>query len=700
MSNDTQNSPRRSRERSPGKTTNDKNHNRDQYPDYWGYKLGKKKSNTTRICLVNINGVGMKKNSKKSEEVRMFMEEHSVDVMGLAETNVKWSKVRASDTLWDRTKSWFEHRALAVSYNMKDGVSTTKRQQGGTATILKDKIAHKMRDTGFDDSGLGRWSWVRIMGKQGCVTRVVTVYCPVKTGKGNTVYTQQLRILQEDPTMRFWKDLGNQILQWKANGEQLIISGDWNEKINSDNITQWMALFDLRELVTSLHDGDPPPTYNRGRDPIDGIFGSSNLNPSATGYLEFDRIPGDHCGLWIDVPNTQLLGYKMKDIPRHKARRLKLEDPRVVKKYLCLLDSFFKMKGVYDKVTRLKAICQDEDTPLPQIEKEHNEIDKIREAGMHYAERRCRKLKMGGVPWSPKIKLARDRILFWTLVDKRRRRCHVSARRILRLKKRLKVKGETTMTPQQIAEELDRAYTSYRKLKKKAYDVRLNFQEALAQTKADQGKGDAVKILRELQHRETPRRTFRQIGSALKPNKGSTTKIHVRTRKGFKEVTQMLAMEEYIMKENEEKFHQTEGWSPLLQGKLATDLGLYGEGPKVKEVLEGKYKVPDGYHPSVQRWKNTLKMDTTQHQAAHVTLQDYQQGWKLVKEKTVSGALHFGHFKSCTNAPKVGWVHYDTHAKRFHSCSLATRYRCYDPEGTKCLLVGKIENYCIIRGRF
>ena len=600
----------------------------------------------------------MKKKSKKSEEVRMFMEEYSVDVMGLAETNVKWSKVRASDTLWDRTKSWFEHRALAVSYNMKDGVSTTKRQQGGTATILRDKIAHKMRDTGFDDSGLGRWSWVRIMGKQGCVTRFVTVYCPVKTGKGNTIYTQQLRVLQEDPTVRFWKDLGEQILQWKANGEQLIVSGDWNEKINSDNITQWMALFDLRELVTSLHDCDPPTTYNRGRDPIDGIFGSSNINPAATGYLEFDRIPGDHRGLWIDVPNYQILGYKMNDIPRHKARRLKLEDPRVVQKYLRLLDSFFKTKGVYNKVTQLTALCKSANTPLPRIQKEYNDIDKLREAGMHYAERRCRKLKMGGVPWSPEIKKARDRILFWSLVDKRRRGCHVGARRILRLKKRLKVTGETTMTSQQLADELDKAYTSYKKLKKKAYDVRLNFQEALAHTKADQGNGDAVKILRELQHRETVRRTFRQIGSALKPNKGSTTKIHVRTRQGFKEVTQMLAMEEYIIKENEEKFHQTEGWSPLLQGQLATDLGLYGEGPKVKEVLDGTYKVPDGYHPSVQRWINTLKMDKKQHRAAHVTLQDYQQGWKIVKEKTASGALHFGHFKSCINAPKIGWVHY------------------------------------------
>ena len=658
MSNDRRNSSRRSREKSTKGNKNDNSYSRDQSPDYCGHKLGKKRQNTTRVCLVNINGIGMKRQSKKSEEIRNFMDGGSVDVMGLVETNVNWSKLRARDTLWDRTKTWFEHRAISVAYNTKDGVSASKRQQGGTATLLKDKIAHKLQDTGFDPSGLGRWSWVRIRGRQGCVTRMVTVYCPVKTGKGNTIYTQQLRVLQEDPTKRFWVDLGKQIMQWRANGEQLLISGDWNENVTGINVKEWMSLFTLKEMVTSLHEGTPPPTYNRGRDPIDGIFGTDNLSPSASGYLAFDQIPGDHRGIWVDIPNNQILGYKMHDIPRHKARRLKLDDPRVVKKYLRLLHSFFQTHDLYNKVRRLENRGKDNSIYNTTLQTEYNALDKIREEGMHYAERRCRKLHMGGVPWSPTLKKAKDRILFWTLVDRRRRRCHISVRRILRLKKRLKIEGETTMSPQQIADQIDQAYKAYKNLKKRALDERLNFQEALAQAKADKDNGDAVKILREMQHRESIRRTYRQIGSTLRPSKGSTTKIHVRTKQGFKEVTQMLTMERYIMKENEEKFHQTEGWSPLLEGQIAKDLGLYGEGPRVQDVLDGTYNVPEGYHPSVQRWIDTLKMDKTQHRQTRVTLEDYQQGWKLAKEKTASGALHFGHFKSCSNVPKRGWVHY------------------------------------------
>ena len=37
------------------------------------------------------------------------MDEKKVNMMGIAETNVNWSRVSTKDTLWERTKEWFEH---------------------------------------------------------------------------------------------------------------------------------------------------------------------------------------------------------------------------------------------------------------------------------------------------------------------------------------------------------------------------------------------------------------------------------------------------------------------------------------------------------------------------------------------------------------------------------------------------------------
>ena len=617
-----------------------------------------KKENHTRVCFVNVNGIGVSKKSSKSEDIRVFMSQNKIDVMGLAETNVNWSKVANSNTLWERTKTWFETRKISVAYNTHDKLGKRRQQQGGTATIAQSKVSHRHKDNGFDSSGLGRWSWIRIAGKQGCVTRFVTVYCPVKTGGGNTVYSQQLRVLQEDPTARFWKDLSRMIIQWHSVGEQVVVSGDWNEDVTSPQIQEWLELVGLKDLILPSHDSTPPPTYQRGRDTIDGIFGSKSINSFRSGFLGFGDIPGDHRALWVDIPNTGILGYKMKDIPRHTARRLKLEDPRVVERYNTLLHTYFKDHDLYNRVKTLEKSFVAESRWTPQLTQDYDEIDKIRENGMLYAEKKCRKLRMGGVAWSPVIQKARNTILFWTLLQRKRRKCHVSMRRILRLKKRLGIKKEHLLSDLELSNKLDAAYKKYKKLKKRDMEERLNFQEALAQAKADKADGDAVKILRNMQQRERTKRTFSQIGASLKATSGSTTKIHVKTSNGIKEVTQMLQMEQYILKENENKFHQIEDWCPLLEGQLAQDLGLFGEGSKVSEVLNGTYRVPGGTAPVVQRWIDTLKTPDKYQKWQFATLQDYRDGWRKVKERTSSGELHFGHFKAATAGSKLGWVHY------------------------------------------
>ena len=638
---------------------NETYHNRALSSDSWGHRMKKKQENHTRICFVNVNGIGVSKKSPKSEDIRIFMHSHDVDVMGMAETNVNWAKVSTSHTLWDRTRTWFDRRVIAVAYNTLDKIGKFRRQPGGCACLVRDKVAHRHKDNGFDSSGLGRWSWVRIAGKQGCSTRFVTVYCPVKTGNGNTVYNQQLRELNEDPTSRFWKDLSKQILEWQSQGDQLLISGDWNEEVSSPNMTEWAKLLGLTDIITSMHPGPSPPTFHRGSSTVDAIFATPSLTGNRSGYLGFGVVPGDHRCLWVDIPDSKIMGYDIRDIPRPSARRLKLEDPRVVDRYLYLLDSYCTSHNLYGQLASLKSDFEKLGKWTPQLTREYDRLDGLREAGMHYAERKCRKLKMGAVVWSPALQKARDTILFWTLLQRKRRRCHVSMRRILRLKKRLKITNEMTLSNEEVRFELDMAYQRYKKLKKRAYEERLNFQEALAQAKSDKQDGDAVKILRQMQARESMRSMYQQIGSSLKQPSGSTTKIHVKTDTGIQEITQMLAMEQYILAENETKFHQTEGWSPLLSGQLAQDIGLLGDGPRVKDILQGTYRAPPGTPSVVQRWLDTLKAPSESAQNWHFsTLQEYQKGWTLVKERTSSGALHFGHFKAGTTSSTLGWLHY------------------------------------------
>ena len=126
-----------------------------------------------------------------------------MDIMGLAETKVNWMKVRNKDTLWDRTKAWAKDRRIGVSYNLHQAVPS-KAQPGGTATIAINNMSHRYKSSGYDSTGLGRWSWIVVSGKQKCVTWFVTIYAPQKSGTGmNTVYKQQLAYFKSNPIWMF-----------------------------------------------------------------------------------------------------------------------------------------------------------------------------------------------------------------------------------------------------------------------------------------------------------------------------------------------------------------------------------------------------------------------------------------------------------------------------------------------------------------
>ena len=113
--------------------------------------------------------------------------------------------------------------------------------------------------------------------------------------------------------------------------------------------------------------------------------------------------------------------------------------------------------------------------------------------------------------WSPALQNARDTILFWTLVLKRLKRHHIGARRILRLKRKLKIEGNTNLPQETVQKKLDEAYKQYKVCRKNDAALRRNYLEDLAHVKAQAGNTKAYKMLREMQLRENTRRVFRRI---------------------------------------------------------------------------------------------------------------------------------------------------------------------------------------------
>jgi len=88
----------------------------------------------------------------------------------------------------------------------------------------------------------------------------------------------------------------------------------------------------MAEIILGHHGQEAPPAHNWGTNPIDRIFVTLALHNAPCSYLSsMEAIDGDHCCLWIDLPELHIFGSSM---PLNViAWQLKMEDPQIVKKY-------------------------------------------------------------------------------------------------------------------------------------------------------------------------------------------------------------------------------------------------------------------------------------------------------------------------------------------------------------------------------
>ena len=625
----------------------------------------KKNSKHCRILFQNPGGIGVTP-GVKFELWKEYIKENKVDIAGLAEVNVNWKKVRDADRLGDRLKGWFESQRVVSAYN-KGERSEERGQVGGTGVVVTNKLSYCVSQTGQDPRGLGRWCWARIRGKNKVSTRIITVYRPASPASPsgpNTNYAQQIRGLAREgitecPIKQFWVDLVEELKVWRAAGEQLIVMGDFNE--DTDIVEKRLASLHLKDVLRARHDSPLPPTHQRGSVPIDGILATPTLaaTMSCGGYLAFGTLLGDHRGVWMDVPLSAMLGYDMANVSSPQARRLKLEDPRVVHKYQMLLLTYCRDNDLFIRAHNLRRRSV---YPLPpELQREYEALDAIRVNGMNYAERHCRKLKMGAIPWSPQYKAARDTVYLWNLVVKKMVGCHVHARKIIKLRRRLNI-PTTLLSLEDARSKLEEALVVYKELKQDAKELRLSHLDSLAEAQAEEGNVKVASKLRELKHRERQRIQNRVINSVTTDDRNNgTTKAEIEHSDGTKEVlTEKLDLEKAIVEENESKYHQIDLVCPLTNGQLLRDIGWFGEGPCVDDILKGTYHPPQGTDKDTKEFLREIGHSCVDPLPPQ-TIKEYRSAWKVCRERTASGdsaGLHFGHFMACSRHDALNWLNF------------------------------------------
>ena len=294
-----------------------------------GVPLGRKGEGITRLIYKNLNGLqsALLSKNEKLEKARRVIDNLQADVVCYNEhrQNLR-HKANRNGFRQMFNGGETDLRAIA-SHNVHEMVS--KYQEGGTAVLSYNELLQQFHreGSGRDDLGLGRWTFMRFIGEDRIITRIICGYSPCANKKtdSETVYQQHRRQLIQKlkdvtcPPARFREDLLRQMKQWQKDGERLILCLDAIENIYRGELGQRLTDLDglgMKEVVGEFTGLQLGATYFRGSEPIDGVWAVTNACVMPVGFGV-----GDHRLFVIDLATPTLVGSGTTTVVRPAVRR-------------------------------------------------------------------------------------------------------------------------------------------------------------------------------------------------------------------------------------------------------------------------------------------------------------------------------------------------------------------------------------------
>ena len=155
-------------------------------------------------------------------------------------------------------------------------------------------------------------------------------------------------------------------------------------------------------MLDAVGTENAPRTYTRGTNPIGTILASADINIHKAAYLPFGEGIGDCRPLVIDIEERTVFSIGGEPSEKLRARRMKINDPRIFNKYINLLHKLYLHHNLFKTNFHLNSIPIS--YPIhPQVAELSGNIDNIRVQGILYAEKKCRKLYGGKIPWNPEV---------------------------------------------------------------------------------------------------------------------------------------------------------------------------------------------------------------------------------------------------------------------------------------------------------
>jgi hypothetical protein len=273
-----------------------------------------------------------------------------------------------------------------------------------------------------ESDDLGRWCTATFAGSDQTAFTIINAYNCVKTtlkqAGTSTVFAQQWRLLRlsgillPDPRRQFITDLTSDIERRHSNGERILLTGDFNERLGDDPklMASLCSKFSLFDPHTSRHgDAVDVPTYIRGTKRLDYCLLDTTLQPhiSACGINLFnDLYHSDHRALFLDLSLRSFLKTHLPPIPPAAHRFIGTRSADVTK-FVNIAHDHLQNNHAFTQFATFS-------TDAPTLSKpwvRANKLDDLIGQAFSLAERKCHKRPRP--PWSDKLFFASLKVRYW-----------------------------------------------------------------------------------------------------------------------------------------------------------------------------------------------------------------------------------------------------------------------------------------------
>ena len=603
----------------------------------YGSKLALKEENTFRLFFENVNGLppdmGYCNSSWKYNRLRNLTSRLQVDAVCLAETQINPALVPHTFSM--RNKIFCQKESVSILTNNKQE-NLGMRQQGGVFTGIMGLMSGVAVASGSDHTGLGRWNWIQLKGHSSS-TYIITAYqCVESRQTVGTVFMQRERYLKKCnvsmcPRAHMIRDLVQFITGLLSENNKITLAADINEHVIDGTLPKALKKLGLLEAHVKKFNIPGPASHVTGSRPIDGVWVSGDVTPSAVSVFPHKFGAGDHRVILVDFDLDQVVQRSVR-ICTPSMRRLICENEQVVEKYNNVALSLLTSNKISQRLEQLEE-------SFGSIDIDHwcvklNMIDEQVTDILLHAEKKCRKLRTGEVEYSPEVSEAAEKWYAWRMMLKAAQGGRTNTRELNRLASKWNIDTSNLNNIWSLKMNVERSRREYLVLKA---------QQAVHRRKYLERTGRLAKW-----KRESRKRQYKRCNSTFgKKKMKSINNVEYRDNGVLIQTSTKEELEHAIMKENSNRFRLAYT-SPTLEGNLHHELGPSGEGPLSRDILTSQELLQN--RPEVKEIFELFIQSSRNFISSKISTEQWIEHWKHAIERTASSlsGLHFGHYKAHT----------------------------------------------------